>query len=75
MRFRSSVSVENTVEMYAALIAVYQVKPAMLAAATATKARSRSVRTTPRGRTSAARPATTGKTPTPIVKAPTAQRP
>ena len=32
-------------------------------------------RTTPRGRTKAANPATTGKTPTPIVNAPTAQSP
>src|ERR671931_226913 len=60
MRFRSSVSVENTVEMYAAFTAVYQVNPTIAATATATKARSRSLRTTPRGQ-----PGHDGKDPDP----------
>ena len=61
--------------MYAAFTAVYQPNATTLKTATATNARSASVRTTPRGRTSAASPATSGRTPIPIISAPTAHRP
>ncbi len=75
MRFRSSTRVENTVEMYEALTAVYQPIAISPAAKTEAKTRSASERGSSRRRKRAASPATTGSTPRPIVSAPAAQSP
>jgi hypothetical protein len=75
MRFRSTTSVENVVEMYAAFTAVYHPNPTMSAPIVAITARRSCVHASPRGRTSAASPAIIGNTPMPTARAPTAQRP
>ena len=73
MRFRSTTSVEKTVELYAPLIPAYITKTTSAATLVVMKARVRGSRASVPGRASAATPRRTGNTPTPIASAPRAQ--
>jgi hypothetical protein len=67
--------VPNVAETYVALAAVYRPKPITAAASTDRNADSSRVLGSPRTGHSDARPATSGKTPSPIANAPAARRP
>src|SRR5919106_2697459 len=73
MRFRSTTSVENTVERYAPLIPAYPTKVTSAATLVTTKARVRGSVASLLGRARAAMPTSSGRTPIPIASAPVAQ--
>src|SRR5688500_13996621 len=74
MRFRSTTSVENVVEMYAAFTAVYQPNPTISEPAVATTARRSRDHVSPRRRIDPALPAIVGSAHPHTASAPTDQR-